>query len=99
MANLDEIAARNPIIENYPQTFSDFIRERFDIEFNQTENPNILVTSIADKPISLVGTWYASGGWCFSINGNNFSARGDLPHLPLDQRQDELFNFMRKIGV
>lgn len=101
MATLDEIAERNkPTTGIVSQTFADFITERFGIEFSIDEqNPNKLTTSLKDKTINLVGTFNYNSGWRFSINGNNFSARGDLPHLNLEKRQEELFKFIRMIGA
>lgn len=100
MATLDEIAERNKTTTGVvSQNFADFITERFGIDFSIDENPNKLTTSLKDKPITLVGTYNYNSGWRFSVNGNNFSARGDLPRLTLEQRQDELFKFIRMIGA
>jgi hypothetical protein len=96
--NLDDIAAAMPAApKHHNPTFKEYIKNTFGIDMppEMTDDATQFTIPFGGINLLFVGT-HAAQGWRFSINGNNFSARGDMPKLPVEQRQQELITFIRK---
>lgn len=91
--NINDVQLPQPETNQTP--FLDWWKETFGIDIEGEETT--YQTEYQGRTLNIQGFYRHTSGWSFSINGNNFSTRGDLMSLPIDDRRRHLVEFIRKV--